>query len=444
MWRFDGAAPGDQAGTSIDAAGDVNADGLTDLVVGSPFADRSPRTDVGSVRVFYGGSMGGTTDLATTGAPGFKAQGGSTNDNSGISASFVGDANGDGRGDLVVGAPRADRLGRGDNGSSTFLWGYGPSQLAYPGSIGGAVGQPVAPAAPEAIVRTGVVSFSIDPALPAGMSLDSKTGVIGGVPSVIVDVPTTYRLTMTDFAGSVSVPLTLRVAPAPGRCANPRDGSPQDDNLAGTSGGDRVDAQAGNDTVQAVGGDDCITGQVGLDKLFGGEGSDELRGGSEHDELDGGEGNDALFGDEGQDALVGGTGLDALHGGSGYDELNGGPGGDQLFGEADSDVLRGGDGDDRITGGDSADRLIGGGGKDVMEAGGGNDIVTDSRGSNRINAGGGADVISVRNGSRDVVNCAAGRDRVSADRGDKLKNCEQVRRAGAKKKSKKRKRRKRR
>ena len=437
-WRIDGAAPGDAAGSAIDATSDVDADGRVDLAVGSPFADRSGGADAGSVRVLFGGGFSGTVDLASTGARGYRVTGGRTSDWAGSAVAFVGDANGDGRADLVVGAPQRDHNGRGNSGSAYYLFGWGPSDLDYPGTIATTVGQPIAPLAPEAIVRTGPVTFSISPALPAGLTLDARTGVISGAPTTIQEEPAAYTLTMTDLAGAVTVPIMLRVAPAPGRCANTRNGGPQADTLVGTSGGDVMAAGGGNDNVQGVAGDDCIVGDVGVDTLAGGDGADELRGGTEHDVMDGGSGDDQIFGDAGQDTITGADGSDSLSGGTGFDDLDGGAGDDRLLGQADSDALNGGDGNDRIEGGDSADRIAGGRGNDVLIAGAANDIVTDSGGSNRVDAGAGADVISVRNGRRDVVSCGAGKDRISADRGDKLKGCEKVRRSGGRKKRKRR------
>jgi Ca2+-binding RTX toxin-like protein len=437
-WRIDGAAPGDAAGSAIDATADVDSDGRTDMAVGSPFADRPGGADAGSVRVLFGGGWSGSVDLASTGARGYRVTGGRTSDWAGSSVAFTNDFNGDGRSELVVGAPQRDHNGRGNSGSAYLLFGWGQSDLDYPSNIATTVGQPIAPLGPEAIVRTGPVSFSIAPALPAGLTLDARTGVISGAPTDILEQPATFTLTMTDLAGSVAVPVTLRVAPAPGRCANRRSGSGQADTLVGTSGGDVIEAGAGNDNVQGVAGDDCILGDVGVDTLAGGDGADELRGGTEHDVMDGGPGDDQVHGDAGQDTLSGADGADALVGGTGFDDLDGGAGNDKLLGQADSDSLAGGDGNDRIEGGDSADRISGGRGDDVLLSGAANDIVTDAAGRNHVNAGGGADVISVRNGKRDIVNCGPGKDRISADRGDRLKNCEKVRRAGGKKRKRRR------
>jgi hypothetical protein len=41
-----------------------------------------------------------------------------------------------------------------------------------------------------------------------------------------------------------------------------------------------------------------------------------------------------------------------------------------------------------------------------------------------IRAGNAGDIVKARDGERDVVNCGGGRDRVKADRKDKLRSCE--------------------
>ncbi len=437
-WRIDGAAAGDGAGYAIAGGGDLNADHRADLVVGSPYADSRGRSDNGSVRVLYGGGFGGIVDLASTSAPGFRADGAASYDNVGITAAFSSDANGDGWPDLLAGAWGSDHNWRGNSGAAYYLWGWGPPNLEYPGAAATTVGQPIAPLAPEAIRRTGLVSFSVSPPLPSGLTLNGSTGVISGSPSIIVEQPSTYTLTMTDFAHSVSVPVTLRVAPLPGPCANVRDGGGAADKIVGTSGGDKIAAGAGSDTIDGLSGDDCEYGDGDVDTLSGGDGNDQLHGGLEHDSLDGGSGNDYLFGDDGQDSITGDTGADHIYGGAGFDEIDAGDGNDRVYGDGDSDAISGGGGNDRLNGGAMADKIVGGAGRDVLIGGSGNDIIVDSSGANRIDAGPGADSINVHNGARDVVRCGRGRDRVRADRRDKLIGCEKVIRVRAAKKKRRR------
>ena len=64
-----------------------------------------------------------------------------------------------------------------------------------------------------------------------------------------------------------------------------------------------------------------------------------------------------------------------------------------------------------------------------MSGGAGNDRITAGPGRNKVSGGAGNDTINVRNHKRDIVNCGAGKkDRVVADKIDKLRGCERIRR----------------
>jgi Ca2+-binding RTX toxin-like protein len=75
-----------------------------------------------------------------------------------------------------------------------------------------------------------------------------------------------------------------------------------------------------------------------------------------------------------------------------------------------------------MNGGQGGDRLIGGSSRDFIDGG---------PGTNRIFGGSGNDVIDSANlDGREFVDCGSGRrDIVVADRGDRLRNCERVRRS---------------
>jgi hypothetical protein len=130
--------------------------------------------------------------------------------------------------------------------------------------------------------------------------------------------------------------------------------------------------------------------------------------------------------------LLGLEGDDRISGGAGPDCIDGGPGNDRIAGLAGADTLAGAAGRDMVTGGDGVDVIAGGPGKDTLSGGSGADRVSDVAqtyeldfaSSNRIAAGPGADTVDSANGRRDTVHCGPGRDRVTADREDRLSGCE--------------------
>ena len=126
-FRLDGVASGDFSGRSVSGAGDVNGDGIDDLIVGAYSADPSG-ADSGSSYVVFGTSSdatGGTgvLDLSSLdGSNGFRLDGAAATDRSGLSVSGVGDLNGDGFDDLIIGAWGTDVNGT-DTGSSYVVFG---------------------------------------------------------------------------------------------------------------------------------------------------------------------------------------------------------------------------------------------------------------------------------------------------------------------------------
>jgi hypothetical protein len=92
-------------GFSVARVGDVNGDGLSDVAVGAPQADARDRSNAGSVFVIFGRADAAPVDLANLGSGGYRIDGALPDDSAGFSLAPAGDLNGDGRGDLLVGAP---------------------------------------------------------------------------------------------------------------------------------------------------------------------------------------------------------------------------------------------------------------------------------------------------------------------------------------------------
>lgn len=106
---INGEGNNDLSGSSVSAAGDVNGDGLADLIVGARNADTGLGADVGKSYVVFGKFDGSAVNLSevTSGNGGFVINGQSAYDGSGFSVSSAGDVNGDGLSDLIVAAPDA-------------------------------------------------------------------------------------------------------------------------------------------------------------------------------------------------------------------------------------------------------------------------------------------------------------------------------------------------
>ncbi|QRR00489.1 FG-GAP-like repeat-containing protein [Dyadobacter sandarakinus] len=90
-----------QFGTSVSTAGDVNADGYSDVLVGAPLYDKG-QTDEGAAFLYFG-SAGG---IKLAGAVTFEANQASAY--FGQSVATIGDANADGFSDIIVGAQLYD------------------------------------------------------------------------------------------------------------------------------------------------------------------------------------------------------------------------------------------------------------------------------------------------------------------------------------------------
>ena len=123
---LNGVDGGDQSGYSVSSAGDVNGDGVDDLIIGARLADPNG-FDSGESYVVFGSSDGSAfgSELnlsALDGNNGFVLNGVDINDQSGFSVSGAGDVNGDGVDDLIIGARLADPNGN-SSGESYVLFG---------------------------------------------------------------------------------------------------------------------------------------------------------------------------------------------------------------------------------------------------------------------------------------------------------------------------------
>ena len=97
-----------------------------------------------------------------------------------------------------------------------------PAALSYAaGTAAYTINVPITPNAPA---NSGgiVISYSVLPALPAGLSLDTATGIISGDPTALA-AAANYTVTATNSGGSATAPVTIAVnaVPGPGGLAAP-------------------------------------------------------------------------------------------------------------------------------------------------------------------------------------------------------------------------------
>jgi hypothetical protein len=125
---INGESANDESGYSVSAAGDVNGDGLADLIVGAYQSNPSGLSFAGRSYVVFGKSGANATinlsALTVSGNTlGFVINGGCSGDYSGWSVSGAGDINGDGLADMILGAKYSDPTGAADGGRSYLVYG---------------------------------------------------------------------------------------------------------------------------------------------------------------------------------------------------------------------------------------------------------------------------------------------------------------------------------
>ncbi|MFN9659462.1 MAG: hypothetical protein ACK6BC_03655 [Cyanobacteriota bacterium] len=139
---MNGQGAGDASGSSVAQAGDVNGDGLADLLVGAPGSDPSAGARSGRAYVVFGSTASHAVNLSAVaaGSGGFVINGQSAGDMSGISVSGAGDVNGDGLADLLVGASSSDPAAGANAGRTYVVFGRSTSAAIQLSAIAGGVG----------------------------------------------------------------------------------------------------------------------------------------------------------------------------------------------------------------------------------------------------------------------------------------------------------------
>jgi hypothetical protein len=350
-FELKGVTAPDMVGSSVASAGDINGDGIGDLVVGGVGVD-TYGSETGATFVVFGkdtavaGGFAASVDLgALDGTDGFRVTGEGGGDYSGSGVALL-DLNGDGIDDLVVGAYRYDDW----RGAAYVVFGKDTG-------LDGAFAANIRLADLDGDEGFKVLGAEAGDQL--GFSLAAAGDVNGdGLEDLIVSARasdlstisagTVYviygRVTSVDFVGT--------------GVADVRNGRGSADSLSGLGGKDVLSGFSGDDLLDGGDANDVLYGGAGTDDIVGGAGNDWLQGDDGDDQLDAGEGADKLFGGAGVDDLVGGLGNDRLDGGDGADALTGGAGNDLLDGGAGADLMTGGTENDVYIVDDTGDQTI--------------------------------------------------------------------------------------
>jgi len=113
-YSFIGEASSDMAGFSMSSAGDVDDDGLDDLLIGA-YGNDDGGSSAGKVYLILGSSLGSTSTIDLSAAD-YSFTGESSTNYAGFSVSSAGDVDNDGMGDILIGA-----YGNGSLGGQAYL-----------------------------------------------------------------------------------------------------------------------------------------------------------------------------------------------------------------------------------------------------------------------------------------------------------------------------------
>lgn len=336
--RIEGVAAGDRAGQSVANAGDVNGDGIDDMIIGAPNADYNGSLS-GEAYVIFGkeGGIGAFPNVSDLdGTDGFRIGGAALGDLAGSSVSAAGDVNGDGFGDIIIGAPNVE------NGGGYYGYDAGRAYVIF-GS--GEVFDPVIDLNDVfAANGNGFQMSGYDRYGAAGSAVSGGGDINGdGFDDVIVGARGVYDTGGEAYVvfGRSTFNLDLELA-----TLADADGIIIQDNTFAADTGTSVSI-AGDFNSDGL--DDILVGQP---KSNTDTGQNFLvRGFANAGVIDqlGGNGDENLVGATARDVIVGGLGDDVIDGLGGNDTLGGG-GGDDILAVTDLTFQRldGGIGEDTV------------------------------------------------------------------------------------------------
>ena len=265
--RLSGHASSDYSGYAVSSAGDFNGDGFADFVIGAEFADPHG-TNSGSTYLIYSAeNFSASIDLTMlNGDSGLRIDGTTPNDNSGKSVAAAGDVNGDGYGDLLIGAPGSDTSG--DNAGSTYLLFGTTSGFAATldlSSLDGSRGLRF----DGRILNTGSDVSGADVSSASDLNGDGYDDIVIGAEGTGGPSGSAYVIFGRDFSGAVTQ--------QGGAAHDTLRGSSAAEILIGGRGDDVLDGVSGADVLRGGAGDDVLVWFDGLRHVDGGSGVDTLR-----------------------------------------------------------------------------------------------------------------------------------------------------------------------
>jgi hypothetical protein len=470
-------------GQSVAGAGDVNGDGLADLIVGAPAAGHGSDNYAGAAYVVFGSTQGFAAQLAIgdlDGTNGFAIPGITQGNQLGTAVAGAGDFNADGIDDLLLadddrayviygragGFAASLDLTMLDASTGVVLTaGWRLASVAGLGDVNGDGIDDIALAenrfGPEparayvVLGRAGGLGASVDLGLLSqanGLIVEGGEGPVAGLGDVNGDGYADFAIgAQVVFGGPELFTLpVIRGTAGPDVLL----GTPKAEEILGLAGGDTLSGGGGSDVLRGGSGNDTLDGGEGSDALYGGTGHDTLTGGAGKDRVEGGDGNDVITVAGGADDVFGGTGDDTIRvatsadvgsssfdGGDGFDRLVaiGGIGLNVDLAGSNLEWVRGTDANDQISG---VETIFGGGGRDTLRGrwldggdgsdrlfsgrdgwvtgGAGNDVVFGGRGHQQIAGGDGNDTLHASH-EDDVVRGGDGNDRITNGSGiDKL------------------------
>ena len=358
---INGTNDSDQSGKSVSGAGDINGDGVNDVIIGAFSADPNGVVDAGQSYVVFGA-------LDTPVTPPLDGPDNDQFENArfldGANKALVSELTLTVKGTTVNATAQSGEpahfqggfgLPPGPENSIWYQWTPDTDQVVEVDTAGSAVSTVL-------VAYTGATVSGLQE-IATGIDNEREVSRI----RFAVRAGETYHLAIDGYEeiSEGAIQLNLRQPMLdPSECTIKGTNGP--DSLVGTPGPDVICALAGDDFIKALGGDDII---------FAGEGSDFVSADGDNDIVFGEEGNDVITGASGDDVLIGGPGNDQLagangndtvFGGAGADRLTGSGGNDELFGESDEDRLSGGTGNDFLDGGSSTDTCLDSEGEDTL------------------------------------------------------------------------------